>query len=122
MKSFFLGAGLAALLAAPAAALPPDVASGNSPTAFVGFSFSFGNGTVSSGVSARIFSSDAANEWAAGAGVSYYFTGETGVGIDLGVARNFTNSAGFVGYDFLRNQPVISFGLTRTQDAAVAAR
>ncbi len=89
-------------------------------TGFLGLSFSFGNGTVSSGISARILTNDVTNEWAAGAGVSYYFAGETGVGVDLGVARNFTNSAGFVGYDFLRNQPVISFGVTRTQDAAPA--
>jgi hypothetical protein len=88
------------------------------PTGFLGLSFSFGNNQLSTGVSARLLSNDVSTEWAAGAGVSYYFTGETGVGVDLGVARNFTNSAGFVGYDFLRNQPVVSFGVTRTQDAS----
>ena len=62
---------LAALAATPAAA---------DATGFLGLSFSFGNGTVSSGVSARILSNDAQDEWAAGAGVSYYFTGETDVG------------------------------------------
>ncbi len=72
------------------------------PTGFLGLSASLGNPHLSSGV-------------------SYYFTGETGVGVDVGVARNFTNSAGFVGYDFLRNQPVVSFGVTRTQDAAAPA-
>ncbi len=91
------------------------------PTGFLGLSFSFGNNLLSTGVSARVLSNDTSTEWAAGAGVSYYFTGETGVGVDLGVARNFTNSAGFVGYDFLRNQPVVSFGVTRTQDAAAPA-
>ena len=112
MKPLFLCASLAALAATPAAA---------DATGFLGLSFSFGNGTVSSSVSARILSNDAQDEWAAGAGVSYYFAGETGVGVDLGVARNFTNSAGFVGYDFLRNQPVVSFGVTRTQAPAEPA-
>lgn len=87
-------------------------------TGFLGLSMAFGNGTVSTGVSARMLSNNAANEWAVGGGVSYYFTGETGVGVDVGVARNFTNRAGFVGYDFLRNQPVVSFGLTRTAEEA----
>ena len=108
-----LAAGLAlALLSSPATA---------DPTGFLGLSFSFGNNQLSTGISARVLSNDTSTEWAAGAGVSYYLTGETGVGVDLGVARNFTNSAGFVGYDFLRNQPVVSFGVTRTQDAAPVA-
>lgn len=94
--------------AAVVIALSPPVMA--DPTLGLGLNFTFGNGTINSGVGVRVFSNDDPDEFAASLGLDYMF-GSQGLRGSLGAAYMMENSYIELngGYDF--NRGGFDFGL-----------
>ena len=91
------------------------------PTYMVGGGFSFGgNQPPQFALTAKVLSDNQEEEAVFGAGVNYYF-GTGAFGADLSAGYLMNNSALMVGYDFLQNVPVFSYGYAETDDVASEA-
>ncbi|MBI1417916.1 MAG: hypothetical protein GC146_11895 [Limimaricola sp.] len=94
---------LALMLATPAMA---------DPAFMVGFAFNFAGGKpVSSGITAKVLSSNEPDKFVGAAGVSYFFDHGGYIGVDAGFGYLFEqNFATTLTYDFLNNRPQFSLG------------
>ena len=88
------------------------------PTAMLGLTFELGSGspTENMGITAKILSTNEANHFVVGGGVSFFPAAKTKskIGIDAGVGMNGSNISGLIGYDFIRNNPELSAGWAPT--------
>lgn len=105
--AFVTALGLLACSSVPAAA---------DPAAFLGLTYSFGGANSGKfGVTARVFSSDKKEEWVAAAGVTYYLSGGSDIGLDVGAGYSFDNVGVVIGFDLLQATPVGSVGWSDTK-------
>lgn len=88
------------------------------PVGSLGFTMAFGGGQDPQfGLSARILSSNAMNEFVGMAGVTYYFN-DGNIGVDAGIGYNFDHAnVGFT-YDFLNGLPAFTVGFAHLEDDA----
>ena len=112
---------LAATTAASAVCAPP-LPSGSdttiSPTLMLGLTYRFGgsNPKDNLGLTAKLLSSNEANNLVVGGGMSVYPTAKEKVGIDIGIGINGTNVTAIAGYDLLARTPQISAGWAHTAE------
>lgn len=108
MNKLLLSTSFAALLGASTAYADP--------TFMLGGTISFGTGQGSQfGISARILSNDQEDEATFGTGVTYY-PGSGDFGYDVFAGWSFDNAVFGVGYDFRQRTPIMSLGVSNTQE------
>lgn len=87
------------------------------PTIMVGVAYNL-NGKASLdnlGFTAKVISSNKENKWVGALGATFYPWSAKQFGVDLSVGRNFENSSALVGYDFLKNEPLLGAGWANTK-------
>lgn len=108
MKSLLASTSLAALIGGSAAMADPTFMLG-------GTLLLDGSGSPQFGVTGKVLSNNEEDEFAFGAGASYYFSsGE--FGLDGSVGYLFDSTAVTFGYDFLQNGFAFGLGFADTED------
>lgn len=125
MKIFLVAAAfaVAAFTSAANAQCPTTTVSDFNPTVMVGLTYNFGGSDAKEnlGLTAKVLSTNEANHFVAGGGVSYFpgAKDKDKIGLDAGVGFNGTNVIGLAGYDLLRQSPSVSVGWAPTAEKKV---
>ncbi|SFR34888.1 hypothetical protein SAMN04488005_0725 [Yoonia tamlensis] len=105
------------LVSTCAAALLGPATLSAEPTFMLGGGVAFGGGqSPQFAITAKILSDNQPEEAVFGLGGSYYL-GSGEFGADLSAGYLFDNTALMVGYDFLQNAPVFSYGYAEADEA-----
>jgi hypothetical protein len=116
-----LSVGLISVATAASAVCGPPIYSSPTefhPTIMLGLSYVLGDGATDGqlGVTAKVLSSNKANSFVLGGGVSYFPGADVPFGVDLVGGYAATNFAALAGYDLVQRAPTFSAGLVPTAE------